>query len=134
MYIDDDRDDQEIFEQALEELQIYSSIMIFSNGLEALKHLESEKNNPSIIFCDINMPLMNGFELRKRISENKKLERACIPFIFYSTSAEKKYVDKAFELTVQGYFKKPVHLAEIKIQLKKIFDYWAVCRHPKNCL
>jgi CheY-like chemotaxis protein len=133
MYIDDDNDDQETFKEALAALKINRRVISFSNGKEALQYLLSEKINPFIIFCDINMPIMNGLELRKRISENKELARHCIPFIFYSTNADKRYVDLAYELTVQGYFKKPSDNDEIKEQLKRIVDYWLDCKHPNNC-
>jgi CheY-like chemotaxis protein len=133
MYIDDDKDDQEIFKTALAAIKIHHPVISFWNGEEAWEYLISQSIQPFIIFCDVNMPVMNGFELRRRISENKKLERACIPFIFYSTSAEKKYVDIAYTLTVQGYFKKPAQLSEIEEQLKRIIDYWMDCMHPNNC-
>ncbi len=133
MYIDDDNDDVEIFRHVLAALNFSHPIISFWNGKEALLYLQSEKINPFLIFCDINMPVMNGFELREEISKDPKLNLACIPFLFYSTSAEKKYVDKAYELTVQGYFKKLSNDAEIKEQLKRIIDYWRDCKHPKNC-
>jgi CheY-like chemotaxis protein len=132
MYIDDDSDDQEIFKQALSALKINFPVISFWNGADALHYLLSGKVHPFIIFCDINMPKMDGFQLRKRISENKQLERTCIPFIFYSTNADKKYVDMAYELTVQGYFKKPSNNDEIKKQLKRIIDYWGDCKCPGN--
>ena len=133
MYIDDDGDDHETFKAALKDLNINYPVITFWNGAEALEYLLSEHINPFIIFCDINMPKMNGFEFRKEINRNKTLERSCIPFIFYSTSAEKKDVDRAYDLTVQGYFKKPSDSVEIRDQLKRIIDYWLDCKHPNNC-
>lgn len=133
MYIDDDADDQETFKNAVRDLEINHPVICFCNGKEALTYLQSEKINPFIIFCDVNMPVMNGFELRGEISKDDKLVLECIPFLFYSTSAEKKDVDKAYKLTVQGYFKKPSDFDEIKEQLKRIIDYWLDCKHPNNC-
>ena len=132
MYIDDDSDDQEIFKHALTALKIDHPVLSFWNGADALQYLLSGETNPFIIFCDINMPKMDGFELRKRIAENKQLLRDCIPFIFYSTNADKKFVNMAYELTVQGYFKKPSNADEIKEQLRRIIDYWADCKCPAN--
>ncbi|MBV9960638.1 MAG: response regulator [Parafilimonas sp.] len=133
MYIDDDADDQEIFKQTVSNLNVNHPVISFWNGREALKYLRSEKINPFIIFCDVNMPIMDGFELRKQISEDKKLLLDCIPFIFYSTNADKKYVDMAYTLTVQGYFKKPSDSNVIKQQLQRIIYYWLDCKHPNNC-
>lgn len=133
MYIDDDKDDQEIFKNALQALKVKYPLISFWNGEQALNYLLSEKINPFIIFCDVNMPVMNGFELRKRISENKQLATTCIPFIFYSTYVDKRSVEAAYKLTVQGYFKKPEENTEIQNQLKRIIDYWLDCKHPNNC-
>ena len=130
MYIDDDPDDQEVFKNAITSLGVNHPVISFWNGAEALHYLVSQQRHPFIIFCDVNMPKMNGFELRKRISENKQLALNCVPFIFYSTNADKRYVDMAYELTVQGYFKKPSNDIEIKDQLKRIIDYWSDCKRP----
>ena len=76
---------------------------------------------------------MNGFELRKQISQDKQLFLHCIPFIFYSTNADKMFVDEAYTLTVQGYFKKPPKQDQIEQQLNRIINYWLDCKHPNNC-
>lgn len=130
MYIDDDSDDQEVFKNAITSLGINRHVISFWNGAEALNYLQSQKIHPFIIFCDVNMPKMDGFQLRKKISENKQLALNCVPFIFYSTNADERFVNMAYELTVQGYFKKPSDNEEIKEQLKKIIDYWSACRRP----
>lgn len=129
MYIDDDADDQDMFKDAITSLGINRPVISFWNGEEALNYLLSRDVCPSIIFCDVNMPKMNGFELRKKINENKRIHN-CVPFIFYSTNADRQYVNKAYELTVQGYFKKPSDMGEIKKQLKNIIEYWAECKRP----
>ena len=130
MYIDDDEDDQDVFKNAIASLGVNRRVISFWNGAEALNYLQSQKVHPFIIFCDINMPKMNGLELRKRLSENKQLALNSVPFIFYSTNADERFVNMAYELTVQGYFKKPSDNEEIKEQLKKIIDYWSACRRP----
>jgi len=127
MYIDDDADDQELFKNAITSLGIKRSIISFWNGAEALQYLQSQDTCPFIIFCDVNMPKMDGFQLRKRIRENRELALHCVPFIFYSTNADERYVNMAYELTVQGYFKKPSDGEKIKEQLKRIIDYWSDC-------
>src|SRR5690349_8160603 len=114
MYVDDDEDDQAIFKNAITSLGITRRIISFWNGAEALDYLQSHKIRPFIIFCDINMPKMDGLQLRKKISENKQLALNSVPFIFYSTNADEGFVNMAYELTVQGYFKKPSDNGEIK--------------------
>jgi hypothetical protein len=70
--------------------------------------------------------------LRKIILDDERLRKKSIPFIFYTTSINANEIDLAYELTVQGYFKKPSDLHDMKTTLKMLYDYWCVCRHPNN--
>ena len=60
--IDDDDDDQFIFLAALKAVAPDSECLIKSNGLEAIRDLQARRHNPDMIFLDLNMPIMNGFE------------------------------------------------------------------------
>jgi len=51
---------------------------------------------------------------------------------FLSTSANKKAVEEAYEMMIQGYFEKPSSMKELKDIIKMIFYYWEVCKHPNN--
>src|SRR5436305_6756852 len=101
MYIEDDPDDVDLFNSVLAGMKVDNPVISFWNGEEAWKYLLSPHVKPFIIFCDVNMPVMNGFQLRQQIKENKAIERSCIPFIFYSTNADKQFVDMAYTLTIQ---------------------------------
>lgn len=47
---------------------------------------------PFIIFSDINMPRLNGIELRERVRTNEDLWVKSIPYLFFTTSAEQRHV------------------------------------------
>jgi CheY-like chemotaxis protein len=132
IYIEDDVDDQMIFKEVVESFGFINQLLFFANGQLFLDYMYQTKTQPLLIVCDINMPIMNGFELRKSIMEDERLKRKSIPFIFYTTSVNSKEIDLAYELTVQGYFKKPSAVDEIKATLRMIIDYWCVCKHPNN--
>jgi CheY-like chemotaxis protein len=133
MYIEDDEDDQELFTNAIGTLKLTHPVVICRDGAEALKYLASEQPAPFLILCDVNMPKMDGFELRRRIYSNPELKQKSIPFLFYSTNADFEYVDLAYKLTVQGYFKKQIDQREMRNQIKMIIDFWTECKHPNNC-
>jgi len=130
--IDDDEDDQFLIKNVMEELQITNELIIFENGLEALKYLESTTDQPFLIFCDVNMPVMNGLELRVRIDQNEYLKKKSIPFVFVSTSGGSEIVRLAYDATIQGFFKKESSFSEYKRQIKLILDYWECCLHPNK--
>jgi len=130
--VDDDTDDQELLVNVFESLGVPNEIQIFENGHEALLHLKQTPSQPFIIICDVNMPIMNGLELRRQINSNELLRRRSIPFIFLSTSAETYAVNEAYEMDVQGFFVKERYFEGIQQQIKQIVDYWKECKYPNS--
>lgn len=60
------------------------------------------------------------------------LNRRSIPFVFYSTAANPEQVKQAVELTVQGFFLKGHIMADVKLRVRLIPDYWSVSKRPVN--
>lgn len=128
--IEDDRDDQEILGIVLKELNYRNEIIFFGDGEEALEYLTGSSVEPFIIFSDINMPRLNGMELREKIHENEDLRIKSIPYLFFSTSAEQNHVVDAYSKSVQGFFIKPTAFKEIKEVMRVIIEYWQKCVSP----
>lgn len=130
--IEDDVDDQYIIRQVIRELGVSNDLIFFNNGQEALAYLQTMTEQPFLILCDINMPLMDGIELRERICSDEQLERKSIPFIFLTTAADKKMVRDAYDATVQGFFQKADTYDGLRQQLRLIIEYWGACLHPNS--
>ena len=122
--IDDDLEDHLILEEIFKNLNYPNKIIFFSNGTDAVDYLGSTDELPFLIISDINMPGMNGFETRNKICANEKLNAKCIPYLFFTTSVDKKAVREAYDLSVQGFFIKPTTMTDMQNTLKKIIDYW----------
>lgn len=130
--IDDDADECELIGDALKQLNINNELVCFGNGREALEYLKTTTEQPFLILTDVNMPVMSGIELRKKIYENEELRQKSIPFIFLTTSAGAPAIKEAYEMSVQGFFEKGHSFNEVKQVLKEIYDYWQRCKHPNN--
>lgn len=130
--IEDDEDDQLFIQQALTSLAIVNPVVFFSNGVEAIEYLIAAQQAPLVILCDVNMPAMNGIELRQLIDLNEFLKQKCIPFVFLTTAADQGLVNTAYKMTIQGYFKKERTFAGLQDQLCSILDYWDKCLHPNS--
>ena len=129
--IEDDQDDRDIIEEVLKELSIPNETIWFTRCMDAFDYLKTHTNQPFIIFCDINLPGLTGIEFKRQIDADKELRKKSIPFVFLSTSADKKHVNEAYtEMTVQGYFQKANSYAEIKNNVRAILEYWKICKHP----
>ncbi|WP_026350855.1 response regulator [Dyadobacter beijingensis] len=130
--IEDDVDDQFLIKSVVEELDIPNDLLFFSNGVDALLYLETTREQPFLIICDINMPVMNGLELRERIDRNEYLRKKSIPFVFLSTADNPHVIETAYDSTIQGFFKKENSFEDLKSRIRVIYDYWFYCLHPNQ--
>ena len=63
LIVEDDPDDQLLIRDILEEMALPNSLRYFPNGSEAIAYLQTTQEQPFLILCDINMPVMNGLEM-----------------------------------------------------------------------
>lgn len=128
--VDDDQDDREFLEQAWKELGYKNQLLFFDNGEEVLKYLKSEEVVPFLILCDVNLPKMDGFELKKSIEESSVRFKS-IPFVFWSNFAAKSQIEKAYNLSANGFFIKESKFEDIKKSLVDIYQYWQKSKTPE---
>jgi len=131
--VEDDLDDQELIQEILKAINVSNELIFFAKCEKAFEFLKTSGIQPFIILSDVNLPEQNGLEFKRRIDEDSELRAKSIPFIFFSTSVDKKAVDTAYkEMTVQGFFQKKSNFEELKSLIKLIVDYWKQCRHPNS--
>ena len=130
--IEDDLDDQLLIEQAFQELGYPNKRIYFADGLEALTYLNGQTPLPFIILSDINLPRLDGLQLRRRLKENASLNLKCIPYLYFTTALSQDVVIEAYSASAQGFFVKPSDFNEIKQTLKSIIEYWKRCASPNN--
>jgi DNA-binding NtrC family response regulator len=128
--IEDDEDDRDFMRDVFVELNFSNKIIFFEDGQKALNHLLNEKIEPFIIISDINMPILNGMALKEEIQKNENLRLKCIPYLFFTTSANQQHVIDAYSKSVQGFFIKPSSIDKLKVIIKKIVEYWQECESP----
>lgn len=130
--IEDDEDDQFMLKEAFKKLDYKYTLVFFSDGNEALEYLTKHEITPFLILSDVNMPKINGFELREKVHTNSLLQLKCIPYLFFTTNADKKSVVNAYSMSVQGFFVKPSEYNELEKTIKIITDYWSECIAPNE--
>ena len=128
--IEDDTDDQEVLGEIFKELDFQNEIIFFGEGEKALDYLMHSEIEPFLILSDINMPKLSGPELRDQIHENEDLRVKCIPYLFFTTTAEQKAVIDAYSKSIQGFFIKPNSYEKLKRTIKIIVEYWQECESP----
>ena len=93
------------------------------NGKEALDVMNS--NWIDLIFADINMPVMNGIEMIKKMSEDNTLDKT--PVIIVSTDGSKTRIDELLELGVKAYLRKPINPEELRNIVKEVMGDYNDC-------
>jgi CheY-like chemotaxis protein len=131
LIVDDDDDDHYIIKRVCERLGVSAPIIFFADGLKLLDYLRSTEDKPFIILCDVNMPVVNGLELKRQLNQDENISKKTIPFVFFSTSAMASIVRDAFAMCAQGFFIKEQSLDELESTLRTIFDYWEKCERPE---
>lgn len=127
--IDDDTDDQELLRELFTDLKLTNEICIFPDGETALNYLRDSTVHPFIIISDIKMPRMDGFELRDLLSKVSDTLRTT-PFLFFTTGGTTQSLNRAYALSAQGIFQKPVRYADWKTTMQNIIQYWMSCMSP----
>jgi len=129
--VEDDEDDQSLFSIIFSELGVKNEIIIFANGLEAYNYLTKSIPEPFLIISDINMPIMNGIELKKNLEINSNSNLLAVPFIFISTANPMDTEIIKTKKLGQGYFKKPNSLEDYRKTIKDLLEFWTAAMEPQ---
>jgi CheY-like chemotaxis protein len=115
---DDDQDDTDLFTEALRNIDNSIELRAANNGKDALKKLEHQPNMPEIIFLDINMPEMDGWDCLRNIKKHERFKD--IPVVMFSTSSTSINGKKAIQSGAAGYLEKPTSYLKLKDFLEQL--------------
>lgn len=128
--LDDDEDDRQLLQDAWRDLGYPNPLLFLNTGEELLRYLSSGGVIPFLILCDVNIPKMDGFELKAKLLEDSSTNYKSIPFVFWSSEVSNKQIQKAYDLGVNGFFVKGNTFDEIKESLVDIVNYWQKSKVP----
>lgn len=108
--VDDEELDYLSAERFYKRSALTNPFVRFEDGIAFLEYLESVKRGenplPALVFMDINMPRMNGFEAVQSMREDAYF--ASVPVVaMLSSSTDIKDKQRALETGVSGYLVKP---------------------------
>ncbi len=122
MLIDDDDDDNFFHQMVLNEVDVANKVQVAESAFEALDYLREGKQIPELIFLDINMPKMNGWEF---LNEYKKLDihhKAKVVIIMLTTSLNPADEEKANTIPeINGFRSKPLDAKMLKEIIQEFF-------------
>ncbi len=104
LIVDDEVHIAELIEQTLEDLEDEGvELLVARNGEEALAAIEREK--PDLVYLDIMMPKMNGFEVCRTVKKEWKLEG--ITIVMLTAKGQEVDKKKGEEVGADRYMTKP---------------------------
>ena len=124
MLVDDNSDDNFFHEREIKKSHLAPVVVTKTSGIKALEYLKSkEKPHSDLIFLDINMPGMNGWEFLKEYTQLDKVLQSRAIIIMLTTSDNADDVAKANTYTfVSDYITKPLTKEIMEGIIKKYFN------------
>lgn len=113
LLIDDNHIDNFINKTVITKCKITDSIIVKTSAIDALDYLEKTDNEfPNIIFLDIRMPIMDGFQFLKIFEKFSEKNRKNTSVYMLSSSTHQEDVDLAMSFPfVKKFLNKPLGVA-----------------------
>lgn len=128
LLVDDDEPTNFLNKMVLEDVDCAETIKVADSGQNALEYLEKAEgpngnpSSPDLIFLDINMPAMNGWEFLERYSSLDKRHKANVVIVMLTTSLNPDDRTKASGIPdVSGFETKPLTPEKLQAILEKYF-------------
>jgi len=126
--IEDNKPDFLLLEKALNSIENVSlNIINVINGKEALDFMYKKGEYksapvPDMIILDINLPLVDGKEVLKRLKKDEIYR--IIPIIIFSTSSSYPDIEESYKLYANSYITKTFDVKELFKKITIMGEYW----------
>ena len=115
LIVDDEQVNRLLVHKMIKQLLPNAMIIDAANGIQAVEINLKEK--PDLIFMDMQMPEMNGYEATQEI---RKKEEGYVPIIALTAGTVRGEIDRCFEVGMDDYASKPV----LKNTIEKLIYKW----------
>lgn len=119
LIVDDSELNRELLAGMLgDEYEIYQ----VENGKKAIDILEENREQFKLVLLDINMPVMDGYEVLSIMKRRKWLDK--LPVIVISAEISGESVKKAYELGASDYFVRPFNVAIVLRRVRNMITLY----------
>lgn len=119
LIIDDEQLARELLREYIEQVPELTIVGEAERGREAVERIDTEK--PDLIFLDVQMPGMNGFDVLEEIEHD--------PFVIFTTAYD-QYAIKAFEKNAVDYLLKPIDQERFKLAVRRALERLKLEQNP----
>jgi CheY-like chemotaxis protein len=128
LWVDDDWDEIAVVMRAFKRAKVPIDVRIASDGMEALQALRLNAKDgdgplrPQVIFVDLHMPRLDGFDLLRALRELP--ETRDIPIVVVSSSNSPEDIRRSYELGANSYLVKEHNALEPGSAIADAARYW----------
>ncbi len=132
LLVEDNASDVELTRRALAKSRVGNPLVVAEDGQVALDYLfgagtyldRDTREQPAVILLDLNLPLMDGLEVLRRIRADHRTRR--LPVVILTSSKEQKDLTTGYDLGTNSYIVKPVDFAQFVEVIGQLGLYWLV--------
>lgn len=119
--VDDDPDEESIFQIALDFLEIEYDFLYFEKAYDFMSYIEEEGNPlPDIVFVDMKMPQISGKDLIKKIRDNHKFDS--MQAVIYTAHISEQDKNAMTAMGIYEFFIKPTEFSELTAMMKAMIE------------
>jgi two-component system response regulator len=130
LLVEDNLSDIDLTKRAFARAGISNKLVVAEDGQEALDHLfgdlspGSAEPLPALVLLDLKLPVLDGFEVLRRIRGDARTRR--LPVVILTSSKEEQDVAAGYDLGVNSYIRKPVDFGQFAEAVRQLGLYWLV--------
>lgn len=136
LLVEDNPNDIMLTLHAFKRSNLANLIHVARDGAEALDYLfgagayagRSLEQGPRVILLDLKLPLIDGFEVLRRIKQDPRT--SAIPVVVLTSSAEERDIVDSYALGVNSYIVKPVDFEQFTEAARTLGMYWLLLNQP----
>lgn len=130
LLVEDNPDDEALTMRALKKAHILNPVVIVRDGAEAVEYVlctgryahRDPTDTPQVILLDLNLPLIGGLEVLRRIRTDPHAR--LLPVVVLTSSKEEEDLIASYSLGANSYVRKPVDFRAFADAVRKLGLFW----------
>ncbi len=104
--------------------KVDAEIISARSGAEALEAAQQDTDHLALILLDVQMPIMDGFEVARLLQKIEKTRS--IPIIFITANQEDEHIEEAYLAGAVDYIQKPIRKTVLISKVRVFLDLWSL--------